>query len=265
MLKLGFNWRDILRAPRLALSLQRMWIQLVGLTFGLLFYLLLTYLGMMAAGYSLKTAWMQNGLLPCFFAIGDQFPWYSWLLTGIGSLILVFSLMITNTAVSRAIYMTSKGNSFYSWKEAFAFAFRKIASILLTPISLIVLIGFMVLGALIIGLLAKIPFIGALGFSLFTVFWILGALILVFFVLATIVATLLVPSVLATTDEDAFEAIFQSFSIVWSHPWRFIFYEGLTLILSLLALGGMAFFMKQALFIVNYLFAAFIGGDFVNL
>ena len=33
MLKLKFNFQDVLRAPRLAFSLQRMWIQLVGLFF----------------------------------------------------------------------------------------------------------------------------------------------------------------------------------------------------------------------------------------
>ena len=40
----SFNYRDILRAPRLALSLQKMWIQLVGLGVGYGIYLFLTYL-----------------------------------------------------------------------------------------------------------------------------------------------------------------------------------------------------------------------------
>ena len=41
MLQLKFDWRDVLKAPRLALSLQRMWIQLVGLSVGYIVYLVL--------------------------------------------------------------------------------------------------------------------------------------------------------------------------------------------------------------------------------
>lgn len=265
MLKLKFDWRDILRAPRIAFSLQKMWIQLVGLTIGMFFYLDFTYGSLAAAGVPLKTAWAQYGLLPCLFSIGDKVPWYSWVLYGIGSLILLFAAMIANTAASRAIYMTSKGNSFYSWKESYAFAFRKVASIILTPVSLLVIIGLMVLGALVVGLLGKIPFIGELGVSIFTPVWLIGALVLFFFALVAVVATVLVPTILATTDEDAFEAIFQSFSICWGRPCRFIFYEALTIVLSFVAMGVFAFFIKEAALIMNHLFAVFMGSDFVNL
>ena len=73
MLKLGFNWRDILLAPRLALSLQRMWIQLVGLSFGLFFYLVLSYLGLIAAGYAagLSPAELEREALSTARALPD--------------------------------------------------------------------------------------------------------------------------------------------------------------------------------------------------
>jgi hypothetical protein len=265
MLKLKFDWRDILRAPRIAFSLQRMWIQLVGLMVGLFFYLFFTYGSLVAAGFPLKTAWAQYGLLPCLFSVGDTVPVYSWILYGIGSLILLFAIMIANTAAARAIYMTSKGNSFYSWKESYAFAFRKAASIILTPVSLLVIIGLMVLGTLVVGLLGKIPFIGELGVSIFIPVWLIGALILFFFALVAVVATVLVPTILATTDEDAFEAVFQSFSICWGRPCRFIFYEALTIVLTFVAMGVFAFFIKEAVLIMNGLFSIFMGSDFVNL
>jgi hypothetical protein len=265
MLKLKFDCRDILRAPRIAFSLQRMWIQLVGLMFGLFIYLIFTYGSLVAAGFPLKTAWAMNGLLPCLFAVGDPVPLYSWILYGIGSLMLLFAIMIANTAAARAIYMSSKGNSFYSWKESYAFAFRKAASVILTPVSLLLIIGLMVLGAFIVGLLGRIPFVGELGVSIFTIIWLISALLLFFFALVAVVATVMVPAILATTDEDAFEAIFQSFSICWGRPCRFIFYEALTIILSLFAMGAFAFFIKEAVMIMNHLFSAFMGADFVNL
>lgn len=265
MLKLKFDIRDLFRAPRLAFSLQRMWIQLVGMTIGYVFYFVLTYLSLNLGGFSLKIAWAQHGLLPCLFSTGEAFPWYCWIITGLGIAILFIAFLITNTAVSRAIYMTAKGNTFYTWRESFAFAFRKAGAVILTPIALIILIGLLILGALVIGLLGKIPFVGELGVSLFTVLWFLAALVLFFFAIVAVIATILAPSIIATTDEDAFEAVFQSFSVSWGQPWRFILYEALTIVLSFLALGIFAFFVKEAVYIMNSLIASFMGADFVNL
>jgi len=265
MLKLKFDCRDIFKAPRAAFSLQRLWIQLFGMSVGYVIYLVASYLGLVLAGYGLKAAWSQFGLLPCLFAAGDTFPWYSWLFAGIGSLLFFFAYLVTNTAVSRAIYMTSKGNSFYTWKESFAFSFRKIWSLFLTPISMLLFIGFMLIGAWVVGLLGKIPFVGELGVSLFTVLWLGSSLLILFFAIVAVVAVILLPSVLATTDEDAFEAIFQSFSVVWGQPLRFIFFEALTVVLSVVAMGVFAYFLKEALTLMNVLFATFMGGDYANL
>ncbi len=138
-------------------------------------------------------------------------------------------------------------------------------SVLMTPISLAVLIGLMVLGALVVGLLGRIPIIGEVGVGLFTFVWILSALLLFFLALVCGVSALLAPAVLATTDEDAFEAVFQSFSIAWSRPWRFLFYEALNVALSLAALAGLGFFFKEAVLIMNRLLSTFMGTDYVNL
>ncbi len=265
MLKLKFDWRDVLKAPRLALSLQKMWIQLVGMSVGFVVYLALSYLSLVVAGYELNSAWSQFGLLPCLFAIGDSFPWSSWLIAGVGSLFLFVTYLITNTAVARAVYMTSKGNSFYTWKESFAFAFRKFWSIILTPLALLILIGLLVLGALVVGLLGKIPFVGEIGVSLFTILWLLNGLLVFFLVLVVLAAVLLLPSIIATTDEDAFEAIFQSMSIVWRQPWRFLFYLAITAVMAVVALAGLGFFVKQAVTIMNALMSSFMGTDYINL
>lgn len=265
MLKLKFDCRDLFKAPRVALSLQRLWIQLSGMSVGYLVYLVLAYLSLVVAGYELNAAWAQFGLLPCLFAIGDVFPWFSWLIAGVGSLLFFFTYLITNTAVARAIYMTSKGNSFYTWKEAFAFSFRKFWSIILTPISMLVLIGFMLVSAWVVGLLGKIPAIGEIGVSLFSIFWLVSSLLILFFAVVAFVATLLLPAVLATTDEDAFEAVFQSFSIVWGQPLRFLFYEAVNIVIAVVAMGIFAFFLKEALALMNVLFVSFMGGDYANL
>jgi hypothetical protein len=260
-----FNFRDVLRAPRLAFSLQKMWIQLLGIASGYIAYLVLTYLSLLAAGGQLASTWAKYGLLPCLYISGEQYPWYSWLLYGLGCVALIAIWLISNTAVSRATYMVAKGNNFYTWREAYAFSFRKVSSVLLAPVSLAVLVGLMIVGALVVGLVGKIPYIGELGISLFTVLWFVAGLFVFFFVLMIAVSLLLVPSIIATTDEDAFEAIFQTFSISWNKPCKLIFYEALTVVLSVVSLGLFATVVKEAVFIMNGLLSAFMGADFINL
>jgi hypothetical protein len=167
--------------------------------------------------------------------------------------------------VARATYMLAKGNNFYTWRESYAFAFRKAGSVLLTPVSLAVLIGMVVVGALILGLLGKIPYAGELGISLFTVIWFFAALLLFFFAVILLVSIILVPSIIATTDEDAFEAVFQTFSLTWSQPWRLVIYEGVITLLSLFAMGLFAYAAKEAFIIMNALLSSFMCGDYINL
>jgi hypothetical protein len=263
--KLLFDCRDIFRAPRLALSLQRMWIQLVGLFIGYLGYLVFTYGAMIAAGFQFSSSWAKYGLLPCLFMVGEPFPWFSWIIFAVGVMLLLIVFLITNTAVARAAYMLIKGNNFYTWREAFAFSMRKAASIILTPISLGILIGLLILGALIIGLLGKIPVVGVLGIGAFTLLWLLAALFLVFIIVILFVSIVLVPSIIATTDEDAFEAVFQTFSITWNQPWRLVIYEVAVVILAIFSTGILAVAIKKAVWLMNALLSTFMGSDYINL
>jgi len=265
MAEYKFDYRDVIRSPRLSFSLQRMWIQLVGLTVGFVGYLIFTYLAFWAGGFSIGSTWAKFGLLPCLFASGEIFPWYAWLIYAVGALFFLAAFLITNTAVARAVYMIQKGNNFYTWRESYAFAFRKLGSVLLTPVALVILIAFMVIGGLVIGLLGKIPYVGELGLSLFTVLWFFAALLVFFFAVVTFISILLVPSIIATTDEDAFEAIFQTFSVVWNQPWRLVIYEFLTVVLAVFGMGVFAFAAKEAVVIMNGIFAASMGPKFINL
>ena len=265
MYQLHFDFRDIFRAPRFALSVQKMWTQFLGLLVGFVLYFLLAYASMLMAGYKLGDMWIRYGLLPCLFATGDVYPWYTWLVYSIGSILFLASLLISKTAVARAVYMQAKGNNFYTYREAYRFAFRKMWSVLLTPVSLIVLVGFMIAGFVLISLLGKIPFIGEIGISLFTFIWFVLALLLFFILIVIGISILLVPSIIATTDDDAFEAIFQAFSTTWKQPWRFVLYEAMSLLLSIFSIGILAVFVKESILIMNTIFGSFMGPDFINL
>ena len=90
-----------------------------------------------------------------------------------------------------------KGNTFYTWKEAFNFALkRKGGSVISTPVAIAFIIFFTALGGVVIGLLGRIPYVGEVGFSLFAIIWFMASLFLVFVILALVVSFLLTPAIL---------------------------------------------------------------------
>ena len=264
MVAMRFDYRDVFKSARLAFSFQRLWIQFVGLFCGYLGYVILTYASLVAAGKDFGVFWSRFGLFPS--VVGLPLPWYSWIIFAVGALFLLFAWLVTGTAVARAAYMNLKGNTFYTWKEAFTFALKKKGgSVISTPIAIVAIAFFTGLGGVVVGLLGRIPYLGELGISLFAVIWMMASLFLIFVILALGVSLLLTPAILATTDDDAFEGIFQSFSTLYSQPWRLIFYEALLVIISLLGLGVFAFFAKRAWGLMTTIFIWGMGDKYADL
>ena len=264
MVAMRFDFRDVFRSARLAFSFQRLWIQFYGLAIGWFFYVLLTYASFLLAGKNFGVLWSRFGLLPC--ALGSNLPWYSWVIFALGAFILLFAWLVTSTAVARASYMSLKGNNFYTWKEACAFAFKKKGgSVIATPLAIIAIALFTGLGGVVVGLLGRIPYVGWLGISLFSVIWYMASFFLIFVGLALGVSLFLTPAVLATTDDDAFEGIFQSFSILYSQPWRFIIYELLLGVIAVVGFGIFSFFAKKAWGLMTTIFIWGMGDKYADL
>jgi len=263
MHQIRFDVREILRSPRLALSLQRIWIQFLGLTTGFLGYLFFTYLGFITSGVGLSSGWKKYGLLPCLFPESPN--WYSMVIYLIGVIWLVAIYLIASTAVSRATYMVLKENHFYSWVEATRFALKKTASILLSPIAILLIIVLFLAGGAVVGLVGKIPFVGEFGITIFTIAWYFAALVVVFMVIILVVVMIQVPAIIATTNEDAFEVVFQSFSLTWAQPWRLILYEFVSMAMAAIGLLVFAYISKKAYIIMDRVFSNAMGEDFINI
>lgn len=263
MNQMRFDIRDIFKSPRFALSLQRIWIQFLGLFVGYLGYLIFTYLSFIVARIGLSNGWKKYGLLPCIFPESPN--WYSVIIYLIGLIWLIAVYLITATAVSRATYMLVKGNHFYTWLNAVQFALKKTVSILLSPVAIILIVVFFLAGGAVVGLLGRIPFVGEFGVSIFAFAWFFASLLVVFLVIIFVVALIQTPSIIATTNDDAFEAIFQSFSLVWSQPWRLILYEVISAALAVVGLFVLAFLSKKAYIVMDRVFSNVMGADFINI
>lgn len=263
MSALRFDFRDLLKSNRIALSLQRIWIQFLGLFIGYLGYLVIAYLSMIVAGNKFGDMWNQMGLFPCLARVAAN--WISWIIYAFGVIFLSFILLLTATAVSRATYMMLKGNNFYTWREAWSFARKKACSILCSPIAILVLIALILGGGVVFALLGKIPYVGEAGISIFYLILIFIGLFIVIVSLVFLVALLHTPAVIASTDDDAFEAVFQAFSLLWNQPWRLITYLLIVIALSCLSFLGASFILKKSLYVVDMVFGTVTGDKYTNL
>jgi len=264
MIPLRFDTRDIFRSARVAFSFQRLWIQFLGLSWGYVAYVIFTYAAKILAGDNFSDLWARYGLLP--YILDFSLPWYSIAVFALGLFFLLFAWLISSTAVCRATYMQLKGNTFYTWKEALAFAFKKKGgSVLSTPIAIGIIAVLIGAGGVVVGLLGRIPVVGPIGLSLFTVIWFVAALLLIFVLLALVVSLILTPAILATTDDDAFEGIFQSFSLLHAQPWRILFSEALIKVIALFGFGIFAFFVKRAWALMTTIFIWGMGKSYADL
>jgi hypothetical protein len=258
-----FNYKDIFRAPRLAFSLQRIWINGTGLLVGYLVYLFFTYFSAVFSGYNYAYIWSKFGLLPCSFAI--KLPWTSMVIYYFGVALFGAIVLLTNTAVARAVYMAMREELFYTWTQAYKFAYKKWISSIGAMLTFIFIIAFFVIAAMVMGLIGRIPIIGELGTALLTVPYIFSALLLFFIIVAFFVAIFFVPAIIATSDEDALGGVFQSFSITYNQPWRIVLYSSLLFVLWEVGLFIFAAVIKVSYGLFISLFTVGMGDKILQL
>ena len=98
-MNLYFDFRDIFRAPRLALSGKKIWIFIVGNLAGYIVYWVFTYLSLVMSGIEFGDALSKYGLYPCLF--GNDSSILPWILYGIGIEAWIIAIFMSCTAVSR--------------------------------------------------------------------------------------------------------------------------------------------------------------------
>lgn len=258
-----FNYKDLFRAGRIAFSLQRIWVNGLGLLVGYLFYLVFTYAALLIGGVSFSQVWYEFGLFPCAFAV--NVPWYSLLVYLVGLLLFIAVILLTNTAVARTVYMVLREELFYTWTQAYKFAWKKWVSVLGAMITFIFMIAFFVIGAIIMGLLGKIPYVGELGTALLTIPYIFSALLLLFISVVFVVGIFFIPAIIATSDEDALGGVFQSFSITFNQPWRLIVYSAIVGILEFVGIFLFAAVLKLSYKIFLSLFTIGMGDKLLKI
>jgi hypothetical protein len=245
--ELRFNWLDVFRAPRIALSLQKIGAMFLPLLIGYLSYVCFTFCGLAASGSDvLQKAWERSGLLPCAAAassmnVGGYILWM------VGVVCLLASVLFAGTAVARAAFLELKGETFFTLRDLYGFARKNLKSVLLGPLGILAVIAGIVLCGIVVGLVGGIyspvgliPVVGLsplwLGISFFLI-----ALSVVF-----VFCVLLAPAITATSRGDFFEVITETFSLTFSEPYRLVGYQAVLAAVAGVAISILGFFVKLA-------------------
>ena len=263
--KLYFDIRDIFRAPRLALSGKKIMIMLRGTLIGYAAYWICTAISFTLCGYTLSDMWADYGLYPCLFTVVENAPWYACAVFDIGGLLLIISILLSSTEVSRVTYKQLKGDEFFSSSDACNYVKKHWQAVIMAPVSIALIITFFLFFSGIFALFGKIPYVGEFLFSIPYLFYFLGALFTVYTGVVLLISLMYAPAIVGVEEEDTMGTVFQSYSITWSQPWRIILYH--LSLLPVIAIGVHIFkwFMTTSFSLINAVFGCdWFMGDKLN-
>jgi len=261
-LKLNYNYTDIFRAPRLALSGKKILFLIKGNLFGYIAYFIFSLISLLSTGMSAQEIISKYGLYPYLF--GHQAEWFSWLIYFFGISIWFFALMLSLTGVCRIFLKQLKGNDFFSGKDASKFVFKHRYAAVLTPITIFLIIIFFFFLAFLFALVGKIPIIGELSLGVLYIFYFLGSIFTILSGFVLLSSFLFTPSIVGLYEEDTMGSVFQTYSITFSQPWRILFYNIILTILIFIGIEIYSWVCLNSIGLISYVFGqnVFMGDQF---
>ncbi len=219
-----FNFKDVLRAPAVALSAKQILVMSLAILASLVVYDFVAYIAMMAQGEPLFDSIGAYGLFPFESQPIDTFLSAAIYWIGVG--LAVLTLMLGFFAVSAINIEAVRGNRFLSPGQAIRFALQRLPQIFLAELSIILFVGLIVLVFALLGLVSRLPLIGEwLYVLLFAVPNFIIALFAIFVIFVLTLSVLLMPAVAAAERRgETFTAILETFSTIILQPFRWFGY-----------------------------------------
>lgn len=249
-----FNYKDITRVYRYGFSGRRIGIHLTGILLAYLLYQSLVYLTLFVVDVSkAQETWTSHGLLPIIPTADNNLSLISTAAMWFGITVFTFIFFLTSTLASKITIEQLRGDSLYTIGKALAVLKTRWKSVFGSFLGVLVLSLCLLLIPVCIALLATIPFLKDTLLTITSIFipisFLFGALIL-FILTVCFSGIFLIPTVAATTNVDAYEIIYQLFSIVWNQPWRLLGYGVLLFVLKVIHVPIWAIFCIGGFLIV---------------
>jgi len=263
--KINFNYsyKDILVVPSSALKAKKIFVMALGLFGAYLFHTIFIYLANSINGEHVETVYTFFGMIPTTIYQFDFF--YPIVVYSIGLLLALISIAIGFMAVAIIDFEAMRGNQFLSWWQALKFSLKKLSQLILSWVAIILFIGFIVLLAFLVGLIARIPYVGEFIYSLFFFFPnFIVSLFTVLAVLVLILSMLVMPAATAADrNNETFNSILETFSTIIRRPVRWILYTIYSLITAKVCGFVFAYFAFRAIQFLQ-ISAQLGGGEKVN-
>lgn len=249
--QLYFNFKDMFRAPRLALG-RRMLVMLEALFASYLVYLIMTYLALLVSGHSLGSIWNNFHLMPG--NVHEFTNTFGQVLISLSYIFAVVVIWLGLTSVAKITIKEYKGDLFYSSKDGWKWALKNWFPVFFGPISIAIVVGFFVLLAALFGWLAQWPVLDILFYGLLFVIFIPTGLFLTFSALAFAVGTFMSPSIVACAEEDTMGSMFGSYTLLWNQPVRLITYTLMIVVAAMVGYQIFYLFILSAFKLVEMVF-----------
>ena len=248
-MNLNFDFRDLFKSPRLALSGKKICIFIFANLLSYLIYFLLNYIALALSGYSFINIWNSQGLYPCLLVTGG--PWYALVLFWTSILFWLYSILLASTAVSRITYKQLKGDEFYSINDSWNYIKEHWHPLIFTPLSLGSITFFFILISTLFALIGKIPFIGEIIFSIPYLLYLFGSIFTIYTGFVFFISFIYSPAIVGTIEEDTMGSVFNNYSITWGQPWRIVIYNIILIPLACFSVGIFKFVSFYGIKLIN--------------
>lgn len=250
--QLYFNFKDMFRAPRLALG-RRMLVMLEALSASYLVYLFMTYFALLVEGQSLGSVWNNFHLMPINASNMVSSLWGNVLLS-FAYIFAFIMIWLGATAVSKITIKEYKGDLFYSARDGWGWAMNNWFPVFFGPISIGITVGFFVVLAALFGWLAQWPVLDILLYGLLFVIFVPTGLFLVFSALAFAVGLFMSPSIVSCAEEDTMGSMFGSYTLLWNQPVRLITYTVMIIVAAMVGYQIFYLFILSAFKLIEMVF-----------
>lgn len=250
--ELYFDFRDVFRFPRIALSGKKIWTFFLANVVGFIGFVVLSYIAILVSGHGFSSAWTSYHFFPFPYDIG--LTTIGWIIYCLGSLVWGLAYYFANLAVVRITYKEFKGDFFFSSGDGWQFVKKHWHPLIFAPLAVIGVVLFFLIMAVIAALLGKIPYIGEFIYSLPYLIYFPVAVFVIYTVVIFGVVLTFTPAIVGTSEEDTLEAVFQSYSLLWSQPWRLVVYEGIWSVLGTIAIYIFGLVMAAGVAFITFVF-----------
>ena len=247
-----YGFLDVAWAPVRALSAKQIGVMTVAVILALAVFNIFTYLAYFAEGESFDVIYAAYGFFP--LEVGAFSSALGITIFGAGLVISAILIMLGFCGVAVMNIEAMRGNRFMSFREGLRFARSRARQIILAEVAILAFVAFIAALFLILGLVARLPFIGEWIYAL--IFFVPNffiSLFTVFIIFALPVTLLLLPAIAASQrNGEVFGVLLELFSTLIRTPMRWLLYTAYGFVTAKLASFVYAYFCYRAVQFITF-------------